>query len=49
MFERRRADGYIWPANHDLCRVPIANPTLAYPLSLILPMTVEFVRWRAAG
>ncbi|MFG2682125.1 LysR family transcriptional regulator [Streptomyces sp. NPDC048392] len=30
-------DRYIWPANHDLRRIPIAGPTLAYPLSLILP------------
>ena len=30
-------DRYIWPTNHDLRRIPIAAPTLAYPLSLILP------------
>lgn len=30
-------DRYIWPTNHDLRRIPIVNPTLAYPLSLILP------------
>ncbi|MEU4473236.1 LysR family transcriptional regulator [Micromonospora sp. NPDC023888] len=30
-------DRYIWPANHDLRRIPIVRPTLAYPLSLILP------------
>jgi DNA-binding transcriptional LysR family regulator len=28
-------DRYIWPANHDLRRIPIVNPALAYPLSLI--------------
>jgi len=32
-------DRYIWPTNHDLRRIPIANPTLAYPLSLIHPKT----------
>ncbi|MBP1158476.1 LysR family transcriptional regulator [Rhodococcus sp. PvR099] len=32
-------DRYIWPTNHDLRRIPIVNPTLAYPLSLILPRT----------
>lgn len=32
-------DRYIWPTNHDLRRIPIMNPTLAYPLSLILPTT----------
>ncbi|MEU5656375.1 LysR family transcriptional regulator [Streptomyces sp. NPDC047737] len=30
-------DRYLWPAGHDLRRIPIVNPTLAYPLSLILP------------
>ncbi|MGC4812843.1 LysR family transcriptional regulator [Micromonospora sp. DT228] len=30
-------DRYLWPANHDLRRIPIVNPTLAYPLSLLLP------------
>ncbi|MFW5415245.1 LysR family transcriptional regulator [Nocardiopsis sp. CNT-189] len=30
-------DRYIWPAGHDLRRIPIVNPVLAYPLSLILP------------
>lgn len=29
-------DRYLWPAGHDLRRIPIVNPTLAYPLSLIL-------------
>jgi DNA-binding transcriptional LysR family regulator len=32
-------DRYIWPTNHDLRRIPIADPTLAYPLSLMLPGT----------
>lgn len=29
-------DRYIWPAGHDLRRIPVVSPTLAYPLSLIL-------------
>jgi len=32
-------DRYIWPANYDLRRIPIVNPTLAYPYSLIFPRT----------
>ena len=32
-------DRYIWPTNYDLRRIPVVNPTLAYPLSLILPRT----------
>ncbi|MGW0667613.1 LysR family transcriptional regulator [Streptomyces sp. NPDC002746] len=32
-------DRYIWPADHDLRRIPVVNPALAYPLSLILPAT----------
>lgn len=32
-------DRYIWPPDHDLRRIPVVNPTLAYPLSLILPRT----------
>ncbi|MDT0344384.1 LysR family transcriptional regulator [Streptomyces litchfieldiae] len=32
-------DRYIWPANHDLRRIPIVRPTLAYPLFLIIPGT----------
>ncbi|TDC27051.1 LysR family transcriptional regulator [Streptomyces sp. 8K308] len=32
-------DRYLWPTNHDLRRIPIVNPTLAYPLSLLLPRT----------
>jgi DNA-binding transcriptional LysR family regulator len=30
-------DRYLWPATHDLRRIPIVNPALVYPLSLILP------------
>jgi DNA-binding transcriptional LysR family regulator len=30
-------DRYVWPTGHDLRRIPVARPTLAYPLSLILP------------
>ncbi|MEV7191032.1 LysR family transcriptional regulator [Streptomyces sp. NPDC093510] len=32
-------DRYTWPPSHDLRRIPVTNPTLAYPLSLILPAT----------
>jgi DNA-binding transcriptional LysR family regulator len=32
-------DRYTWPTNHDLRRIPIVEPTLAYPLSLLLPGT----------
>ncbi|MFJ6677122.1 LysR family transcriptional regulator [Actinosynnema sp. NPDC091369] len=32
-------DRYTWPTGHDLRRIPIAGPTLAYPLSLLLPGT----------
>ncbi|WAL65539.1 LysR family transcriptional regulator [Amycolatopsis cynarae] len=32
-------DRYVWPANYDLRRIPIVNPTLAYPLSLMVPGT----------
>nr|WP_020572662.1 LysR family transcriptional regulator [Parafrankia discariae] len=32
-------DRYLWPTNHDLRRIPITNPTLAYPLSLIISGT----------
>ncbi|SBT44887.1 DNA-binding transcriptional regulator, LysR family [Micromonospora auratinigra] len=32
-------DRYVWPAGHDLRRIPIADPTLAYPISLLLPRT----------
>ncbi|ROP42339.1 LysR family transcriptional regulator [Saccharothrix texasensis] len=30
-------DRYTWPAHHDLRRIPIAEPTIAYPLSLLHP------------
>ncbi|MFD9879760.1 LysR substrate-binding domain-containing protein, partial [[Kitasatospora] papulosa] len=30
-------DRYAWPAAHDLRRIPVAQPVLAYPLSLVLP------------
>ncbi|MEV4670176.1 MULTISPECIES: LysR family transcriptional regulator [Actinomadura] len=30
-------DRYVWPANYDLRRIPIVNPALGYPLSLLLP------------
>jgi DNA-binding transcriptional LysR family regulator len=30
-------DRYVWPTGHDLRRIPVARPTLAYPLSLIIP------------
>lgn len=40
-------DRYIWPANYDLRRIPIVNPTLAYPLSLILPRTNPHPELRA--
>jgi DNA-binding transcriptional LysR family regulator len=32
-------DRYVWPANHDLRRIPVTNPVIAYPISLILPRT----------
>lgn len=32
-------DRYIWPTNHDLRRIPIVDPVIAYPLALILPGT----------
>ncbi|WP_052847949.1 LysR family transcriptional regulator [Streptomyces avicenniae] len=30
-------DRYLWPAPHDLRRIPVVDPTLAYPLSLLVP------------
>lgn len=30
-------DRYLWPASHDLHRIPVVSPTLAYPHSLIVP------------
>jgi DNA-binding transcriptional LysR family regulator len=32
-------DRYLWPTNYDLRRIPIVEPTIAYPLSLIVPRT----------
>jgi DNA-binding transcriptional LysR family regulator len=32
-------DRYIWPTNHDLRRIPVVDPVIAYPLALILPGT----------
>ncbi|NKZ06090.1 LysR family transcriptional regulator [Actinomadura latina] len=32
-------DRYIWPTNHDLRRIPIVDPALAYPISLMFPRT----------
>ncbi|MEV6394715.1 LysR family transcriptional regulator [Streptomyces sp. NPDC051907] len=32
-------DRYTWPTNHDLRRIPVVNPALVYPISLILPRT----------
>ncbi|MEU6821096.1 LysR family transcriptional regulator [Streptomyces atriruber] len=32
-------DRYVFPAQYDLRRIPLVNPTLAYPLSLVLPRT----------
>ncbi|MCC8243579.1 LysR family transcriptional regulator [Saccharothrix luteola] len=32
-------DRYTWPTHYDLRRIPIAEPTIAYPLSLLLPGT----------
>ncbi|PWK86259.1 DNA-binding transcriptional LysR family regulator [Lentzea atacamensis] len=30
-------DRYVWPASYDLRRIPIVDPVLVYPLSLLLP------------
>jgi DNA-binding transcriptional LysR family regulator len=32
-------DRYLWPTNYDLRRIPVVEPAIAYPLSLILPST----------
>jgi DNA-binding transcriptional LysR family regulator len=32
-------DRYLWPPGHDLRRIPIVNPTLAYPLFIMVPRT----------
>ncbi|WP_067566303.1 LysR family transcriptional regulator [Nocardia acidivorans] len=40
-------DRYLWPANHDLRRIPITNPALAYPLSIIAASVNPHPRLRA--
>ncbi|MEV6846077.1 LysR family transcriptional regulator [Actinoplanes sp. NPDC051411] len=30
-------DRCVWPTSYDLRRIPVANPAIAYPISLILP------------
>ncbi len=32
-------DRYLWPVHYDLRRIPIVNPTLAYPISLLMRAT----------
>ncbi|MDG4811191.1 LysR family transcriptional regulator [Micromonospora sp. WMMD1120] len=32
-------DRYLWPTNHDLRRIPIVEPALAYPINLLLRRT----------
>ncbi|MFC3500586.1 LysR family transcriptional regulator [Micromonospora krabiensis] len=32
-------DRYLWPTSHGLRRIPIVDPVLAYPLSLMFPRT----------
>lgn len=32
-------DRYVWPTSYDLRRIPVAKPTIAYPISLVLPKT----------
>ncbi|MGC4954680.1 LysR family transcriptional regulator [Actinomadura citrea] len=32
-------DRYLWPTSHDLRRIPIVDPAIAYPLSLMIPRT----------
>jgi DNA-binding transcriptional LysR family regulator len=39
-------DRYVWPPDHDLRRIPLVNPTLTYPLSLIVPRTNPHPRLR---
>jgi len=34
-------DRYVWPASYDLRRIPIVNPMLVYPLSLLLPQNAH--------
>lgn len=40
-------DRYLWPAGHDLRRIPIVDPAVVYPLSLILPLTAPHPGLRA--
>lgn len=30
-------DRYTWPAGHDLRRIPVVGPVIAYPISLLVP------------
>jgi DNA-binding transcriptional LysR family regulator len=30
-------DRYLWPAGHDLRRIPVVDPVIVYPISLVLP------------
>jgi len=39
-------DRYVWPAAYDLRRIPVTNPTIAYPISLIFPATGPHPRLR---
>ncbi|MET9632434.1 LysR family transcriptional regulator [Lentzea sp. NPDC006480] len=39
-------DRYTWPAAHNLRRIPVAAPTIAYPISLMLPRTNPHPRLR---
>jgi DNA-binding transcriptional LysR family regulator len=32
-------DRYVWPAGYDLRRIPLTNPAIAYPISLIMRRT----------
>jgi DNA-binding transcriptional LysR family regulator len=32
-------DRYVWPPGYDLRRIPLTNPAIAYPISLIMPRT----------
>lgn len=40
-------DRYLWPPNHDLRRIPVVDPTLVYPLSLLFPRTDPHPRLQA--
>ncbi|NSC24671.1 LysR family transcriptional regulator [Streptomyces albus subsp. chlorinus] len=39
-------DRYVWPARHDLRRIPVVEPVLAHPLSLLLPRANPHPRLR---